>query len=140
CAAQTAAPAAAAVDDLVGKRLTSIDGSSITLSPADGGLAREIASPSGNIQRTLFAFINDKLGTVADANDIRKATGVFRRMEGGFEIEYADGSTETLALNPDGGLTQETMSAASMACVSWYPQGHNFSVEERKQALAAFAV
>ena len=32
------------------------------------------------------------------------------------------------------------MSAASAACVSWYPQGHNFSVEERKQALAAFAV
>ena len=95
CAAQNAAPAApaASVDDLVGKRLTSIDGSSITLTPADGGLAREIVSPNGNIQRTYFAFINDKLGTVADANDVRKITGVFRRMEGGLEIEYADGST-----------------------------------------------
>src|SRR5437868_3265402 len=142
CAAQTAAPAAApgSVDELVGKRLTAIDGSSITLSPADGGLAREITSVNGGIQRTYFAFINDKLGTVADANDIKKIVGVFRRMEGGFEVDYADGSTETLALNPGGGLTLENMSAASTSCVSWYPEGHSFSVEEKKAALASFAV
>jgi hypothetical protein len=142
CAAQTAAPVdpPASVDELVGKRLTAIDGSSITLSPAEGGLAREITSVSGGIQRTYFAFINDKLGTVADANDIKKVIGVFRRMEGGFEIEYADGSTETLALNPGGGLTLESMSGASASCVSWYPEGHAFSVEDKKAALAAFAV
>src|SRR5438105_2712114 len=141
CAAQSAAPAGGiSVDELVGKRLTAIDGSAITLSPAEGGLAREITTTSGGIQRTYFAFINEKLGTVADANDIKKVIGVFRRMEGGFEIEYADGSTETLALNPGGGLTLESMSAATNACVSWYPEGHNFSVEERKAALAQFAV
>src|SRR5438105_6586288 len=141
CAAQSAAPAGGiSVDELVGKRLTAIDGSAITLTPAEGGLAREITTTSGGIQRTYFAFINEKLGTVADANDIKKITGVFRRMEGGFEIEYADGSTETLALNPGGGLTLEAMSAAANACVSWYPEGHNFSVEERKAALSQFAV
>src|SRR5947209_11989912 len=69
--AQTAAPAAAAsIDDIVGKKLTAIDGSTVTLSPAEGGLAREIASSTGTIQRTYFAFINDRLGTVADASDI----------------------------------------------------------------------
>jgi hypothetical protein len=56
------------------------------------------------------------------------------------EIQYADGSVEKLRLNPGGGLTLETMSPSSRGCVSWYPEGHQFSVEEKKAALAAFAV
>jgi hypothetical protein len=155
CAAQTANPAATpapaapapaapatapSFDGLVGKKLTAIDGSAIALTPAEGGIAREIVSGSGGIQRTYFAFINERLGTVADANDIRRVTGVFRRVENGIEIQYADGSTEKLALNPGGGLTLETAAAAATACVSWYPEGHSYSIEERKAALAAFAV
>ena len=148
CAAQTVNPAPATAtpavapsfDGLVGKKLTAIDGSAIALTPAEGGIAREIVSASGGIQRSYFAFINERLGTVADANDIRKVTGVFRRAENGIEIQYADGSTEKLALNPGGGLTLETAAASATVCVSWYPEGHSYSIEERKAALAAFAV
>jgi hypothetical protein len=140
--AQTANQPAAGpgFEDLVGKKLTAIDGSSIALTAAEGGMAREIVAANGTIQRSYFAFINEKLGTVADANDIRKVTGVFRRSDTAMEIQYSDGSREKLRLNSGGGLTLETVSAASTACVSWYPDGHMFSVEERKAALAAFAV
>lgn len=141
CAAQTAAtPPAPSFDEMVGHKLTSIDGSSISLNSADGGIAREIVSASGAIHRTYFAFINDRLGTVADASDIRKVTGVFRRTDNGIQIDYADGSTERLAINPGGGLTLQTTSADATSCMSWYPEGHTFSLEERKAALAAFAV
>ena len=140
--AQTAnqSPAGPSFEDLVGKKLTAIDGSSIALTTAEGGMGREIVAANGAIQRSYFAFINDRLGTVADANDIRKITGVFRRSDTEIEIQYADGSTEKLRLNSGGGLTLETISAASNACVSWYPEGHMFSLEERKAALTAFAV
>ena len=138
--AQSEPSAAPSFDGMVGKKMTAIDGSTISLTPAEGGIAREIVSANGGIKRTYFAFINEKLGTVADANDVRRVTGVFRRIESGIEIEYADGSTEKLALNPGGGLTLETAGAAEAACVSWYPEGHSYSLEERKAALDAFAV
>ena len=142
CAAQTEAPAPASssFDDVVGHKLTAIDGSSISLNPAEGGMAREIVSASGAIQRTYFSFINDRLGTVADASDIRKVTGVFRRSGDGIQIDYADGSTERLELNTGGGLTLQTVSANATSCMSWYPEGHKFTLDERKAALAAFAV
>ncbi len=140
--AQSPAPSPAGqnIDDLVGKKLTAIDGSSIALNPAEGGMAREIVSANGTIQRSYFAFLTEKLGTVADATDIRKITGVFRRNGTALEVEYADGSMEKLRLNSGGGLTLETVSTTSTSCMSWYPEGHVFSVEERKAALAAFAV
>ena len=141
CMAQNAnpAPASSSFDDVVGKKLTSIDGSTISLTPAEGGLAREIVSANGRVQKTFFSFINDRLGTVSDGNDLRKVVGVFRRREAGIEIEYADGTTETLAANPSGGITAEAISAAATSCLAWYPEGHAFSLEERRAALAAFA-
>lgn len=142
CVAQTETPASVSpsFDEVVGHKLTAIDGSSISLNPAEGGMAREIVSASGAIQRTYFSFINDRLGTVADASDIRKVTGVFRRTGDGMQIDYADGSTERLAVNPGGGLTLQTVSANATSCMSWYPEGHMFTIDERKAALAAFAV
>ena len=140
--AQTANQPAAGpgFEDLVGRKLTAIDGSSIALTAAEGGMGREIVAANGAIQRSYFAFINEKLGTVSDANDIRRITGVFRRSDTAIEIQYSDGSAERLRLNAGGGLTLETISASSNACLSWYPEGHMFSVEEKKAALAAFAV
>src|SRR5690349_755600 len=94
--AQTANQPAAgpSFEDLVGKKLTAIDGSSIALTAAEGGMAREIVAANGTIQRSYFAFLNEKLGTVADANDIRKVTGVFRRSDTAMDIQYSVGSTE----------------------------------------------
>ncbi len=140
--AQTASPAPASpgIDDLVGKKLTAIDGSSIALNPAEGGMAREIVSANGTIRRSYFAYLTENLGTVADASDIRKVTGVFRRSGAVLQVEYGDGSSEELRLNSGGGLTLDTVSAGSTSCISWYPDGHVFSLDERKAALAAFAV
>jgi hypothetical protein len=141
CVAQIAgsAPASPSFDDLVGHKLTAIDGSSISFNPAEGGIAREIVSANGAIQRIYFTFINDRLGTVADATDIRKITGVFRRTGTGIQIDYADGSTEKLAVSPGGGVTLQTVSANVTSCMAWYPEGHKFTLDERKAALAAFA-
>lgn len=142
CVAQIAgsAPASPSFDDVVGHKLIAIDGSSISFNPAEGGMAREIVLANGAIQRIYFTFINDRLGTVADASDIRKITGVFRRSGSGMQIDYADGSTEKLAVSPNGGVTLQTVSANATSCMAWYPQGHMFTLDERKAALAAFAV
>jgi hypothetical protein len=132
-------PTAPSIDELMGKKLTAIDGSSIALNPAEGGMAREIVSVNGSVQSSYFAYLSETLGTVADATDLRKITGVFRRNGAALEIEYADGSSEKLRLNSGGGVTLESITPAATSCVSWYPEGHVFSLNERKAALAAFA-
>jgi hypothetical protein len=65
--------------------------------------------------------------------------GVFRMTGAGIEAQYADGSSETLAVNPSGGLTIESISTANDSCTAWYPEGHVFSLDERRAALAQFA-
>jgi hypothetical protein len=138
-AKDTAKTAALSFDSVVGKRLVSIEGSTISVTPSEGGLAREIVAPNGSVQRTFFTFINDRLGTVTDASDVAKVIGVFRTMDAGIEVQYADGSTETLAANAQGGIIIESISAAATSCMAWYPEGHAFSLEERKTALAQYA-
>src|SRR5258706_193648 len=134
----TGAPAQS-LDGMVGKKLIAIDGSTIALMPAEGGLAREIIGSNGAVQKTMFEFINEKLGTVSDARNAANVIGVFRTTGAGIEVQYADGSSETLATNPSGGLTIESISASSDSCIAWYPEGHVFSLEERRVALAQFA-
>src|SRR5205085_10525770 len=94
---------------------------------------------NGAVQKTTFEFINEKLGTVADARNAANVIGVFRSTGSGLEVQYADGSSETLAVNPGGGLTIESISTSSDSCTAWYPEGHVFSLEERRAALAQFA-
>jgi hypothetical protein len=132
--------AAPALDDIMGKKLMSIDGSLIALSASEGGLSREIVASNGAVQRTAFRFINDKLGTVTDARDSGKVTGVFRTSDSGLEIQYADGSSETVLTNTGGGVSIESKSPAGATyCTAWYPEGHMFSLEDRKAALAQYA-
>ena len=127
------------LDGMVGKKLIAIDGSTIALMPAEGGLAREIVGSNGAVQKTMFEFINERLGTVSDARNAANVIGVFRRTSAGIEAQYADGSSETLAVNPSGGLTIETISTPNDSCTAWYPEGHVFSLDERRAALAQFA-
>lgn len=127
------------LDGMVGKKLIAIDGSTIALMPAEGGLAREIIGSNGAVQKTMFEFINEKLGTVSDARNAANVIGVFRRTSAGIEAQYADGSSETLAVNPSGGLTIESISISNDSCTAWYPEGHVFSLDERRAALAQFA-
>jgi hypothetical protein len=136
---ETASAPSQSFDGMVGKKLIAIDGSTISLMPAEGGLAREIVGSNGAVQKTLFEFINEKLGTVSDARNAANIIGVFRSTSAGLEVQFADGTSETLAANPSGGLTIESISASSDSCTAWYPEGHVFSLDERRAALAQFA-
>jgi len=141
-AAKEKASAAAppSIDGAIGKKLISIDGSLITLSASEGGLSREIVTPSGAVQKTAFRYLNDRLGTVMDSRDTGKVTGVFRIGSADINIQYADGSSETVFPNPAGGISIATKSPRSaIYCTAWYPEGHVFSQEERETALAQYA-
>ena len=138
-AKETASALSQSLDGMVGKKLIAIDGSTIALMPAEGGLAREIVGSNGAVQKTMFEFINEKLGTVSDARNVANIIGVFRMTGAGIEAQYADGSSETLAVNPSGGLTIESISTSNDSCTAWYPEGHVFSLDERRAALAQFA-
>ena len=122
----------------MGKTLVAIDGSTIAFKPMEGGLAREIAS-NGGVQTVSLYFINTQLGTVARNRDARTVIGVFRVTGTDIDIQYADGSSERIGLIPEDGLTMETNTAGKHSCTAWYPEGHVFSLEERKAALAQFA-
>ena len=138
-AKEVASAPSPSLDGMVGKKLIAIDGSTIALTPAEGGLAREIVGSNGAVQKTLFEFINEKLGTVSDARNAANVIGVFRKTGVGIEAQFADGSSETLAVNPSGGLTIESISTSNDSCTAWYPEGHVFSLDERRAALAQFA-
>jgi hypothetical protein len=134
------AQAAQTLDAVIDKMLISIDGSIISLTASEGRMAREIVGANGAVQRTSFVFINDRLGTVADARDAARVTGVFRASESAIEIQYADGSSEIVLANAGGGISIEARAPSSDAyCTSWYPEGHVFSLDERKAALAQYA-
>lgn len=138
-----ASPAAGAVNknlsEIEGEKLIAVDGSSLALSAADDGFTREITKPDGASSTTAFTFVNDRMGTVADANDPDHVTGMFKMADDEIDIDYSDGRSEVLkpAL---GGVAQALRAPqAGTTCVIWYPQGHVFSDSERKAALADYA-
>jgi hypothetical protein len=56
------------------------------------------------------------------------------------EVRYADGRSEILTASDDGGLRMALNSASGEAsCRAFYPEGHVFSEDEKKMALAAYA-
>ena len=121
--------------------LISIDGSTIEITAAEGRISREIVAPNGAVQRSNLVFINARLGTVADARDAARVTGVFRASDQEILIQYGDGSSEMVLPNAEGGITIETLVAeeSRATCTSWYPEGHVFSLDDRKAALLQYA-
>ena len=125
---------------LAGERLVSVDGSSITLSPLNGGLAVALFSPNGAAQKTSFVLMSDNLGTIADETDAGRMIGFFRETENGLEAQFADGHTESLVANTAGGVSMTIHDSSSAPyCTSWYPPDHVFGEAERRAALAAYA-
>ncbi len=132
--------AAKSLEAVFGKMLVSIDGSTIEITAAEGRISREIVAPNGAVQRSNLVFINARLGTVADARDSARVTGVFRASDQEILIQYGDGSSEIVQPNDEGGITVETNSPKSPTyCTSWYPEGHVFSLDDRKTALLQYA-
>jgi len=126
--------------DLSGKTLTGLDGSSITLEVIDGGVVRTIANPGGQSERLVFKILNGNLGTISKSDGSQQVTGVFRTAQSGLDAEYADGRLEHFAINNAGGLTSLIVSPSGEGvCLSWYPDGHLFSKDERKAAVVAYA-
>ncbi len=134
------ARAAKSLEALFGKTLISIDGATIEIIASEGRIAREIVAPNGAVQRSNLVFINARLGTVADARDAARVTGVFRASDQEILIQYGDGSSEIVHPNAEGGITIETASPkAASYCTAWYPEGHVFSLDDRKAALLQYA-
>jgi len=130
-------------DNISGKILTGVDGSRIALTLIEGGIERQITTAGGSSQKTTFTFMNDRLGTVVEDGGPAagaNVTGFFRVTDNGVEVRYADGRAEMLTASTDGGLLMSLVSAGGdNSCRSWYPDGHIFSEDEKKAALAAYA-
>ena len=133
-------PQPAAIAGISGKKLLAIDGSSLTLTTNDDGIAREIVAPNGTAKKNQFAFLNDRVGSVSDGDDVAKVVGVFRLTAKGIVTEYSDGRSEVLYPNSDGGVSMLLNAPSGEAfCMAWYPEGHRFSLDDRKAALAQYA-
>lgn len=125
-------------DGFAGRKLVAVDGSAVQISPSDGGLSLEITAPGADAREMNFSFMTDALGSVSDGDS--KVIGVFRQTANGIEAQFADGHSETFAINSSGGLSLTLSDAAAKSyCMSWYPEGHEFGDADRKAALAAYA-
>jgi hypothetical protein len=128
------------LDGMTGLTLTALDGSTVKLGTTEGGITRTLTAADGSVRTSVFTFLGTNLGMVADQSDPRHIDGMFHVSGGGVEIDYTDGHTELLRADPSGGLLVTLRSAiGATACASWYPQGHAFTVAERKAAVAAYA-
>ena len=135
-----------ALNSLSGKKLVAVDGASLNLIAIEGGIERDVTSPSGTVAKTTFIFLNDKLGTVAADGDPAatangaNVTGFFRLTDNGVEIRYADGKAEVLSALDDGVLLRQQIPGAADLCHSFFPGQHVFSDAEKKAAVAEYAI
>jgi hypothetical protein len=128
------------ISGIAGKKFVAVDGSTLALTADDGGLTREIVAPNGALTKNVFAFLNDRQGTVSDGDDTGSVVGVFKITAKGISTDFSDGHSEALVVNGAGGVSMVlNMPAGGTNCVAWYPEGHQFSTAERKAALAAYA-
>ena len=137
---EPAVPGIRKLADLAAKNLSTIDGTTLALTPTEGGLERQIVVPDGRVKKTLFVHLTDRFGTVSeDTGDGWSVAGVFRITDTGIAATYSDGRSEVLTLNGSGGVSMVMNSlSGAVNCLAWYPGGHRFSVAERKTALAEY--
>jgi hypothetical protein len=122
-----------------GKTLLAVDGSSIALAESESGFTRAITKPDGATATTTFAFVNERMGTVADADDPSHVTGMFKMTDSEIDIDYSDGHSETLRPGAGGVTLSVRAPNGQTSCMAWYPEGHAFSDAEKKAALAEYA-
>jgi hypothetical protein len=128
------------MDDVAGKKLFAVDGSTVTLTQADGGFVLDTIAPDGTGHDMSFNLLSDNLGSITEGSDSKTVTGVFRIVDNAIEANFADGRAETVASNPAGGLTVLLdVPDAKSWCMRWYPQGHGFDDADKKAALAEYA-
>jgi hypothetical protein len=125
--------------DVEGRKLLAVDGSRITLVESEGGFTRAIVRSDGAAATTAFTFVNDRMGTVADAADPGRVTGLFKMTDAEIDIDYSDGHSEVLRPGAGGVTLASHTPNGQNFCMAWYPDGHAFSEPERRAALAAYA-
>src|SRR5258708_35012047 len=72
----TASTPSPSLDVMVGKKLIAIDGSTIALMPAEGGLAREIIGSNVAVKKILVQLLDEKIGEVLRARNHAHVLGV----------------------------------------------------------------
>ena len=127
------------LNGLTGRTLVSVDGATVTFALRDGAVLRTTTATDGTVLKAAFVFLGNGLGTVTDGGDPPQVSGVFRTTPDGIEAEYSDGHLETLALLADGLAITTKDATGTPDCAAWYPQGHAFSADERKAAVASYA-
>ncbi len=121
----------------MGKTLVAVDGSTIDLASGEGGLTRVVTLPNGIAQRASFDFMNGRIGTVSIESS---AVGLFRSSADEIDIDYADGTIETMKPDPAGGLvTTAQAPGGGSSCTAWYAAGHIFGQDEKKAAVLEYA-
>ena len=121
----------------LGTQFAAVDGATLELGLTDDGFERTLVLPNGNSQEIAFAFANGPVGTVSDG---AKDVGVFRARPDELDIDYADGTSETIGEAAGGGLVERAHSLDGHAmCTAWYPQGHVFSETEKEAAVQEYA-
>lgn len=122
---------------MLGTEFAAVDGATLELGLTDNGFERTVVLPNGNSQEVAFAFANGPVGTVLDGE---KAVGVFRAKPDEVDIDYADGTTESMGEQSGGGLVDRAHSAdGHVMCTAWYPRGHVFSQDEKQAAVQEYA-
>ena len=129
----------ASLDKLMGRKLVSIEGGTMLITPSERQLTRDVTLPRGEPQKMLFSFLTETAGIIANASDPPKVTGQFKITDEGIEIHYSDGVREIMAVNDSGGVTSELISGKSDSCTSWFPEDHVFTRDEREVAFAQYA-
>ena len=138
-AATAASPSSGVLDGFAGRTLVAVDGSTVAFTAREGSVLRTTTAPDGTMQKSVFQFLGNGLGTVTDAGDPPTVSGVFRTTSDSVQVEFSDGHFETLAPLGDGLAITLKSAAGDQVCAAWYPQGHAFSAEERETAVAAYA-
>jgi len=139
-AAASPADSPAWLSPVAGTKLVAVDGSTLTLSPSEGGFALALVGPNGVTQRSSWSFVSDRLGTIADDSDTGHVVGFFRETDTGLEAQFADGRGQSLIANAAGGLSVTNRAATGeTSCSSWYPKDHVFGAAEKQAALQAYA-
>jgi hypothetical protein len=125
--------------DVEGKKLIAVDGSTIALEESEGGFTRAITKSDGTNATLAFTFLNERMGTVAEAGDPTHVAGLFKMTDAEIDVDYSDGHAEVM--RPGAGSVTLSLRTADgqSTCTAWYPEGHSFSEAERKAALAAYA-
>lgn len=125
---------------MAGAKLSAIDGSTMTLSPSEGGFALTMMAPNGAAQHSTFSFISDRIGTISDDADSGHVIGFFRETGMGIEAQFGDGRSQSFVLNNAGGISLTVHGVeGDTSCTSWYPANHVFGTAEKRAALDAYA-